>query len=299
MLAALKFCFASLVLLLNTLLFCGLMLPFALLKLLLPLTAVRRVLDRVLIGISATWIDINSGWLRSVNRGAWHVSGLDGLRPDAWYLVTCNHQSWVDIVVIQRVLNRRIPMLKFFLKKELIYVPILGLAWWALDFPFMRRGSGGGSARKDLRDARQACEKFRLLPTSVMSFAEGTRFTAAKHAEQPAPPPYQHLLAPKAGGMGMAPSADIGDDHALFQPAHGTAPDIVGQGIANPSATILSAAMMLDWLAQRHGDSALADAARAIENALAAAFAKGTVRPREFGGRSSTADIVRATIDGL
>ena len=202
MLAALKFCFASLVLLLNTLLFCGLMLPFALLKLLLPLTAVRRVLDRVLIGISATWIDINSGWLRSVNRGAWHVSGLDGLRPDAWYLVTCNHQSWVDIVVIQRVLNRRIPMLKFFLKKELIYVPILGLAWWALDFPFMRRGGGGGSARKDLRDARAACEKFRLLPTSVTSFAEGTRFTAAKHASQQSP--YQHLLQPKAGGMAMA-----------------------------------------------------------------------------------------------
>ena len=204
MLAALKFCFASLVLVLNTVLFCGLMLPFALLKLLLPFTPVRRVLDRILIGISATWIDINSFWLRSVNRGDWHITGLDGLRPDAWYLVTCNHQSWVDIVVIQRVLNRRIPMLKFFLKKELIYVPILGLAWWALDFPFMRRGSGGGSARKDLRDARQACEKFRLLPTSVMSFAEGTRFTAAKHAEQPAPPPYQHLLAPKAGGMGMA-----------------------------------------------------------------------------------------------
>ena len=202
MLAALKFCFAALILLVNTLLFCGLMLPFALLKLLLPLTPVRRVLDRVLVGISASWIDINSFWLRSVNRTSWHVTGLDGLRPDRWYLVTCNHQSWVDIVVIQRVLNRRIPMLKFFLKKELIYVPILGLAWWALDFPFMRRGGGGGSARKDLRDARQACEKFRLLPTSVMSFAEGTRFTAAKHATQQSP--YQHLLNPKAGGMGMA-----------------------------------------------------------------------------------------------
>jgi len=202
MLAALKFCFASLVLVLNTLLFCGLMVPFALLKLLLPFTPVRRVLDRVLIGISATWIDINSFWLQTVNPRAWQVTGLDGLRPDQWYLVTCNHQSWVDIVVIQRVLNRRIPMLKFFLKKELIYVPVLGLAWWALDFPFMRRGGGGGSARKDLRDARQACEKFRLLPTSVMSFAEGTRFTAAKHARQEAP--YQHLLNPKAGGMGMA-----------------------------------------------------------------------------------------------
>jgi len=201
MLAALKFCFASLVLVLNTLLFCALMVPFALLKLLLPFTPVRRVLDRVLTGISAIWIDINSFWLRSVNRSPWQVSGLQGLRPGGWYLVTCNHQSWVDIVVIQRVLNRRIPMLKFFLKKELIYVPVLGLAWWALDFPFMRRG-GGANARKDLRDARQACEKFRLLPTSVMSFAEGTRFTPAKHAQQQ--PPYQHLLHPKAGGMGMA-----------------------------------------------------------------------------------------------
>ena len=107
------------------------------------------------------------------------------------------------------------------------------------------------------------------------------------------------LIAALAGGMGMAPSADIGDKHALFQPAHGTAPDIAGQGIANPSATILSAAMMLDWLAERHGDSALADGARAIERALAAAFSSGSVRPHEFGGRSSTADIVRAVVEGL
>jgi 3-isopropylmalate dehydrogenase len=107
------------------------------------------------------------------------------------------------------------------------------------------------------------------------------------------------LIAALAGGMGMAPSADIGDDYALFQPAHGTAPDIAGQGIANPSATILSAVMMLDWLGERHGDNALADGARAIEDALATAFAKGSVRPREFGGKSSTADIVRAVLGGL
>jgi hypothetical protein len=73
------------------------------------------------------------------------------------------------------------------------------------------------------------------------------------------------LIAALAGGMGMAPSADIGDHYALFQPAHGTAPDIAGQGIANPTATVLSAAMMLDWLAERHGDGALAEGARAIE----------------------------------
>jgi 3-isopropylmalate dehydrogenase len=107
------------------------------------------------------------------------------------------------------------------------------------------------------------------------------------------------LIAALAGGMGMAPSADIGDDYALFQPAHGTAPDIAGQGIANPTATILSAAMMLDWLADRHGDQALADGARAIEAALAKAFESGAVRPREFGGMSGTADIVRAVVEGL
>jgi 3-isopropylmalate dehydrogenase len=107
------------------------------------------------------------------------------------------------------------------------------------------------------------------------------------------------LIAALAGGMGMAPSADIGDAHALFQPAHGTAPDIVGQGIANPSAMLLSTAMMLDWLAERDGDSALAEGARAVESALERSFADGAVRPREFGGKSGTAEIVRAVIERL
>ena len=107
------------------------------------------------------------------------------------------------------------------------------------------------------------------------------------------------LIAALVGGMGMAPSGDIGDAHALFQPAHGTAPDIAGQGIANPSAMLLSVAMMLDWLAARHGDGALADGARAVERALQAAFATQTVRPRDFGGSSSTAEIVRAVLERL
>ena len=199
--SALKFVFSAVILVLNTLLFCASMTPFALIKLLLPFAPVRRATDRVLNYIPQLWISVNNFWLMAVNRSQWQVSGLEGLRPDGWYLVTSNHLSWVDIVVLQRVLNRRIPMLKFFLKYELIYVPVLGLAWWALDFPFMRRG-GGANARKDLKAAREACEKFRLLPTSVMSFAEGTRFTAAKHADQQSP--YQHLLQPKSGGLGMA-----------------------------------------------------------------------------------------------
>jgi 3-isopropylmalate dehydrogenase len=104
------------------------------------------------------------------------------------------------------------------------------------------------------------------------------------------------LIAALVGGMGMAPSADIGDRHAVFQPAHGTAPDIAGQGIANPTAMLLSLAMMLDWLAVRHADAALSDGAHAIEIAVRRAFETGAVRPREFGGTSGTADITRAVI---
>ena len=107
------------------------------------------------------------------------------------------------------------------------------------------------------------------------------------------------LIAALVGGMGMAPSADIGDHYALFQPAHGTAPDIAGKGIANPSAMILSVAMMLDWLAVRDGDRALDDGARAIESALQRSFTNGADRPRDFGGASGTADVVRAVVERL
>jgi 3-isopropylmalate dehydrogenase len=107
------------------------------------------------------------------------------------------------------------------------------------------------------------------------------------------------LVAALVGGMGMAPSADIGDRHGLFQPAHGTAPDIVGRGIANPTAMILSVAMMLDWLSDRHGDAALAEGARRIERSVQSAFARGAVRPFEFGGKSGTEEITRAVVEGL
>ena len=96
------------------------------------------------------------------------------------------------------------------------------------------------------------------------------------------------------GGMGMAPSADIGDAHALFQPCHGSAPDIAGQGKANPTAMILSAALMLDWLAETSGIPALANAAQRIERAVDDVFASGRVTPFEFGGRDGTHAIAAA-----
>ena len=109
--------------------------------------------------------------------------------------------------MLQKIFRGRIPFLKFFLKEELKWVPVIGLAWWALDFPFMKRGKAGG--RSDLETTRIACEKFRLIPTSVINFVEGTRFTKAKHHRQGSP--YRHLLKPRVGGMAVA-LATMGED---------------------------------------------------------------------------------------
>ena len=193
--------FASLVLVLNVLVCFSVMIPVALIKLLVPLAFVRRFTDVLLNKIAETWIGVNSFWMKAVQGKPWQVRGLEGFNPKGWYLVSANHQSWVDILVLQRVFNRRIPLLKFFLKRELIYVPVMGLAWWALDFPFMRR-KGGKSLAQDIATARKSCEKFRVIPTSVISFCEGTRFTQAKHDQQKSP--YQRLLKPKTGGLAMA-----------------------------------------------------------------------------------------------
>jgi 1-acyl-sn-glycerol-3-phosphate acyltransferase len=198
----------------NTLLWCALLLPISTVKFMLPFHRVRRRVDPILNELASRWVDCNGAilWRRRASR--LDVLGNANLRPDDWYMVTSNHQSWVDIFVLQRVLNGRIPLLKFFLKQELAYVPVIGLAWWALDFPFMRR-HGKAALRKHPelrlkdRDAtRRACAKFALTPTSVMTFPEGTRFTTAKHASQSGA--YRHLLKPKAGSLAMSLNA-MGD----------------------------------------------------------------------------------------
>ncbi len=191
---------SALVLALNTLLTFSLMMLPALLKRLLP--SLRRPCDRVLNGLASGWVSLNSAWLARWQRHPWQLEGLDGLNPRGWYLVLPNHRSWVDILVLQRVFRQRIPFLKFFLKQELIWVPVIGLAWWALDFPFMKRGNSRGARAADLATTRKACEKFRFIPTSVINFVEGTRFTPAKQAEQNSP--YRHLLKPKLGALGIA-----------------------------------------------------------------------------------------------
>lgn len=210
---------ALVLLALNTLFWCLLLFFVALVKLSLPFEGVRRRLDPLLNAIAANWISGNSAWMRLTQRAEWDVDGVDDLEYHGWYMVNANHQSWVDIFVLQHLLNRRIPLLKFFLKQQLIWVPVMGLAWWALDFPFMRRHSDAylrahpEKRFEDLETSRRACEKFARVPTSVMNFPEGTRFTADKRAAQRSP--YQHLLKPKAGAMALALSV-LGDRFRSF-----------------------------------------------------------------------------------
>ena len=205
---------AALLLVLNVLFWVPILLFFAILKLILPFKAMRLLIDPILLRIAEAWIAGNSGWMGLTQRTQWDVQGIDGLDYRSWYLVNCNHQSWVDILVLQNLFNRRIPLLKFFLKQQLIWVPIMGLAWWALEFPFMRRHTEEFLKKhpemrgKDQATTRKACEKFALIPTSVMNFLEGTRFTRAKHQRQKSP--YKHLLKPKAGGIALALNA-MGD----------------------------------------------------------------------------------------
>ncbi|MEO8808652.1 MAG: acyltransferase [Rhodanobacter sp.] len=199
---------------LNTLLHVAWLFVFTLFKLVLPIRPIRRVCTRVLVAIAESWIGVNNLLFELFTRIRWQVEGLEGLRREGSYLVLSNHQSWVDIPVLQKLFNRRIPFLRFFLKQELIWVPLLGPAWWALDFPFMKRYSPQTLLRhpelqgKDREATRRACEKFRHMPVSVMNFAEGTRFTQPKHDAQSSP--FRYLLRPKAGGVAFVLDA-MGD----------------------------------------------------------------------------------------
>ena len=204
----------------NTVFWCALLLIPAIFKVALPFERVARVLNPLINGVASAWVRCNSLGMRAVNGIDWQAQGAQALQYNDWYLVNCNHQTWVDIFVLQHVLHGRVPLLKFFLKQQLIYVPVIGLAWWALDFPFMKRHSRAALRKNpDLRNqdrdsARAACAKFSQAPTSVMIFVEGTRFTPEKRAAQSSP--YQHLLSPKAGAMAMSLGAMGAQFHSLL-----------------------------------------------------------------------------------
>jgi len=191
---------------LNTVFWCIPLFMLAVVKAAVPLESWRRRCSRILNAIAENWIWVNNLNQRLVvGNTRWDVQGVETLQRSEWYLVLANHQSWVDILVLQRIFHRKIPFLKFFIKKELIWFPFLGQAWWAMDFPFVKRYTQSYLKKKphlkgkDIEITRKACKKFKKIPISIMNFVEGTRFTKEKHRRQQSP--YAHLLRPKAGGI--------------------------------------------------------------------------------------------------
>ena len=180
----------------------------AILKLIVPIRPVRRELTKILMWFGENWVSVNRIILAGGGAFGWRAEGIDALKRDGWYLVLSNHQTWVDIVVLQSVFNRRIPFLKFFIKQELVWFPVLGLAWWALDMPFMKRYSKSYLAKHpekkghDLQATQEACKRFSTTPTSVINFVEGTRFSEEKKEKRGSP--YSNLLPPRAGGIALA-----------------------------------------------------------------------------------------------
>lgn len=177
-------------------------------KVVLPEGPRRKFADPAIIIVAYAWLGAILWWLKYVLRIEWDVESKVDFSMKHWYMVVSNHQSWVDIFGLFHVTKGKIPLLKFFIKKELMKVPIVGQAWWALDYPFMQRHSPAYIAKHpekaddDLNATRKACEKFSYIPTSIVNFLEGTRFSEAKRIKQKSP--YQHLLRPKAGGIAFA-----------------------------------------------------------------------------------------------
>ncbi|WP_314916963.1 acyltransferase [Pseudomonas helleri] len=219
-------CLVTLLLLCNTLILFGPLMLFALLKLISP-GRLRDYNSWTVMWIAETWSEIDKRIFALCLPTRWDIRGADNLSRTTSYLVISNHQSWVDIPALMQGLNRRTPFFKFFLKKELIWVPFLGLAWWALDYPFMKRYSKAFLAKhpelkgQDLKITQAACELFKRQPVTVVNYLEGTRFTPAKRAQQQSP--YTYLLKPKAGGVAfvlaaMGPQLDAVLDVTVVYP---------------------------------------------------------------------------------
>ena len=177
-------------------------------KVLTPVKSWRAGLTQWIMAMGENWISVNNLIFRTMLPITWDIRQSGDLQMREWYLMISNHQSWVDILALQKAFNRRTPFLKFFIKQILVWVPILGQAWWAMDMPFMKRYTRAYLEKhpekrgQDMAATKKACEKFSATPTTVINFVEGTRVTAEKQADRNSP--YKHLLPPRAGGIAFA-----------------------------------------------------------------------------------------------
>lgn len=175
---------------------------------LLTFGAARRRVVLAQAWLAERWVQGNDqifDWMVSTE---WEIDAIDELDIKGRYLVIANHLSWIDIFALFRAFHGRTAFIRFFLKRALIWSPIIGQATWALDFPFMRRYSSAYLAAhpekrgKDLETTRKACRRYRTIPCTLLNFLEGTRFTREKQEDQQSP--YRHLLRPRIGGVGFA-----------------------------------------------------------------------------------------------
>lgn len=173
-------------------------------KFIIPIPAVQRFISRLANGAFRGWAYAVSAMFRISYPVEWFVEGDIPDDRNGWFMILCNHMSWVDIVALMHLSRKNLPMPRFFLKQELFWVPIIGVGCWVLDMPFMKRYSKEQIAKhpelkgKDIETTREKCEKFRNIPTTVINFCEGTRFTEQKRQHKQSA--YRHLLTPKAGG---------------------------------------------------------------------------------------------------
>lgn len=195
----------------NLALWGGLIIALGLVKLLLPNGPIRAMWNKIMHALMFSFGRISVLLIRLFNRVDIECAVHGELAKDRWYLIIANHLSYLDIILLIEFATHRIPAPKFFLKKELIWLPFVGLGAWALDMPFMHRYTRAFLEKhphkkgKDLETTKAYCEKFRTVPTTVINFVEGTRFTTDKHASKQSP--YTHLLPPKAGGVSFTLAA--------------------------------------------------------------------------------------------
>ena len=174
------------------------------------------IADKTVIKITNHWISSNNALIDNLlPRKDWRITLPDDVHVNGKYLLVSNHQSWVDTSIVQYISEKRLPLTRFFTKFELIYIPIVGQAFYFLDFPMMRRHSKEAVAKnpalkgKDIEEAKRACALLKDKPFTLLNYLEGTRFTQIKHDQQKSP--YTHLLKPRAGGLSLAISA-LGED---------------------------------------------------------------------------------------
>ena len=207
---------ATIVLLALNLAFWGsLVVVLAFIKLLLPHRNPRRRIVLAVAALAERWVGGNNRIFDLMLPTVWDTDGIDGtIRRDGHYLIISNHVWWVDILALLRAFHGHTAFIRFFLKHELLWFPIVGQACWALEFPFMRRYSADFLQRhpekrgQDLETTRRACRRYRRIPVAILNFVEGTRFTREKHADQDSP--YRHLLRPRIGGIAFV-LASLGD----------------------------------------------------------------------------------------